>query len=177
MSLWPPISYFRLTIYARLKGILRRMREKPVAISVGLEFYEGPLQREEASSSKLYLVPTTHGEHFDPDFSPVPTNIAQLPNGDRWTQAYIISAIEILAGHRPVVQISRSTHRFTYNNLLKSAGSLSELPKIRRIHRNQPIEGVIELTTTLAFKARVRALVARFEGVDGRWLCTELELL
>jgi hypothetical protein len=76
-----------------------------------------------------------------------------------------------------VLQISRNTHRFIYNNLVKRAGSLSELPKIRKIHRNQPIEGVIELTATLAFKARVRALVARFEGVDGKWLCTEFELI
>ncbi|MFM8783214.1 MAG: Rv3235 family protein, partial [Actinomycetota bacterium] len=80
-------------------------------------------------------------------------------------------------GHRPVLQISRNTHRFIYNNLVKRAGSLSELPKIRKIHRNQPIEGVIELTATLAFRARVRALIARFEGVDGKWLCTEFELI
>ena len=153
------------------------MREKPVAISVGFDFYDGPFQTEVTNTSKLYLVPTTHGENFDPDFSPVPTSIAELPDGDRWTQAYIISAIEILAGHRPVAQISRNTHRFIYNNLVKRAGSFSELPKIRKIHRNQPIEGVIELTATLAFKARVRALVARFEGVDGKWLCTDFELI
>lgn len=153
------------------------MNKKPVAVPVGLDFYGGPLQMEIAASSKLYLVPTTHGENFDPDFSPVPTSVSELPNGERWTQAYIISAIEILAGHRPIIQISRNTHRFIYNNLVKRAGSFSELPKIRRIHRNQPIEGVIELTATLAFKVRVRALVARFEGVDGKWLCTEFDLI
>jgi len=116
------------------------MRDKPVAISVGLDFYDGPFQTEVTSTSKLYLVPTTHGENFDPDFSPLPTSISKLPDGERWTQAYIISAIEILAGHRPVIQISRNTHRFIYNNLVKRAGSFSELPKIRKIHRNQPIE-------------------------------------
>ena len=51
------------------------------------------------------------------------------------------------------------------------------VPKIQRLHRSCPIKGVIELVVTLQFKNRVRALVARFEGVDGRWLCTEFKLL
>ena len=145
--------------------------------AIGFDFFDGPLPSEVSGPSKLFLVPTTHGENFDPDFSPMPTSPEELPDGDRWTQAYIISAIEILAGRRPAIQISRNTHRFIYNNLAKRAGSLSELPKIRKIHRSQPIEGVIELTTTLVFKNRVRALVARFEGVDKKWLCTEFELI
>lgn len=153
------------------------MSEKTRAYSVGFDFFDGPFQSEATRPSKLYLIPTTHGESFDPDFSPMPTSIDELPDGERWSQAYVISAVEILAGRRPVIQISRSTHRFIYNNLVKRAGSLSELPKIMKIHRNQPIEGVIELTATLAFKDRVRALIARFEGVDRRWLCTEFELL
>lgn len=153
------------------------MSEKERAYSVGFDFFDGPFRPVTSGPSKLYLVPTTHGENFDPDFSPMPTSIDELPDGDRWTKAYVISTVEILAGRRPIIQISRSTHRFTYNNLARRAGSLNELPRIMRIHRNQPIEGVIELTATLAFKDRVRALIARFEGVDRRWLCTEFELL
>ena len=128
-------------------------------------------------SNKLYLVPTTHGESYDPDFAPNPSPLADLPNLERWTLTYVVSAIEIMAGRRPVQQLSRSTHRFTYNSLLRNIGSVTELPKIRSIHRNQPIEGVVELTAILSFKDRVRALIARFEGVDRKWLCTELELL
>ena len=128
-------------------------------------------------SNKLYLVPTTHGESYDPDFAPNPSSLAELPNLERWTLTYVVSAIEIMAGRRPVQQLARSTHRFTYNSLLRNIGSVSDLPKIKRIHRNQPIEGVVELTAILSFKDRVRALIARFEGVDKKWLCTELELL
>lgn len=153
------------------------MSDKQRAFLVGFDFFEGPFQPTATGPSKLYLVPTTHGENFDPDFSPMPTSIDELPNGDKWSKAYVISAIEILAGRRSVIQISRFTHRFIYNNLARRAGSLDELPRIMRIHRNQPIEGVIELTATLAFKNRVRALIARFEGVDRRWLCTEFELI
>ena len=50
-------------------------------------------------------------------------------------------------------------------------------PKIRKFHRHEPIEGVIEITVTLVFKERVRVLAARFEGVDRKWLCTEFEIL
>ena len=153
------------------------MRDMQEEISIGFEFFDGPFQTSITGPSKLYLIPTTHGENFDPDFSPIPTSLDELPNGDRWTQAYIISAIEILAGRRPAIQLSRSTHRFIYNSLVRRAGSLRELPKIKRIHRNKPIEGVVEVTATLAFQNRVRALVARFEGVDRKWLCTEFELI
>lgn len=43
--------------------------------------------------------------------------------------------------------------------------------------RHQPIEGVVEVTVTLVFNERVRVLAARFEGVDKKWLCTEIEIL
>lgn len=127
--------------------------------------------------ARLYLVPTTHGESYDPDFAPNPSPLKELPNIERWTLTYIVTVIEIMAGRRPVQQVARSTHRFTYNSILRDIGSIDEVPKIRRIHRNQPIEGVVELTAVLVFKNRVRALIARFEGVDKKWLCTELELL
>ena len=153
------------------------MREKRIEIESGFEFYDGPYQTPVSASSKLYLVPTTHGENFDPEFSPSPSRLSELPDGERWTQAYIVSVVEILSGRRPVSQVSRTTHRFIYNNLLKHVGSLSELPRIKKIHRCEPIDGVIETTVTLSFKNRVRVLVARFEGVDKKWLCTEFELL
>lgn len=126
---------------------------------------------------KLYLVPTSHGESYDADFAPNPSPLSELPNLERWTLTYVVTAIEVMAARRSPQQLARSTHRFTYNSLLKKVGSIQEVPKIKRIHRNQPIEGVVELTATLTFQKRVRALIARFEGVDRKWLCTELELL
>jgi len=134
-------------------------------------------EKELTGGKKLYLVPTSHGESYDPDFAPNPSPLSELPNIERWTLTYVVSALEILAGKRSPQQLARSTHRFTYNSLLRRIGSTTEVPKIRRVHRNQPIEGVIEVNVTLVFKERVRALVARFEGVDRKWLCTEFEIL
>lgn len=133
--------------------------------------------REPSSLNKLYLIPTSHGETYDPDFAPNPSPLADLPNIERWTLTYVVSALEALASRRSIQQVARSTHRFTYNTLIKRVGSLKEVPKIRKIHRHQPIEGVVEVTVTLAFKERVRVLAARFEGVDRKWLCTEFEIL
>ena len=131
----------------------------------------------ELKPHKLYLVPTSHGETYDPDFAPNPSPLSELPNIERWTLTYVVSVLEILAGRRSVQQVARSTHRFTYNSLLKQIGNLKEVPKIRKFHRHQPIEGVVEVTVTLVFSERVRVLAARFEGVDRKWLCTEVEIL
>lgn len=129
------------------------------------------------SEPKLYLVPTTHGDSYDPEFAPQPSSLAELPEIERWTLSYVIQVIEILVGRRSLQQIARSTHRHTYNSIANRIGSIREVPRIKSIHRSQPIEGVIEVTVVLSFKERVRALALRFEGVDRRWLCTELEML
>ncbi|NDB31814.1 MAG: hypothetical protein EB043_05235, partial [Actinobacteria bacterium] len=129
------------------------------------QFFSPAIEETKPATRKLYLIPTTHGENFDPDFAPNPSPLSELPNIERWTLTYTICAIEILAGRRPIAQLARSTHRYTYNEISSKIGSIREVPKIRKIHRHQPIDGVIEVTVTLAFTKRVRALVARFEGV------------
>ncbi|MFM8190797.1 MAG: Rv3235 family protein [Candidatus Nanopelagicus sp.] len=48
---------------------------------------------------------------------------------------------------------------------------------VRKIYISQPIEGVVEVTATLRIKDRVRSLSLRLEGVDKRWICTELNLI
>ena len=147
----------------------------------GLPFYEGPREFIPPKSGKLYLVPTTHGEVFDPQFSPLPSSLDSLPDPSKWTRAYLITVIEILAGRRPINQIARSTHRFIYNNIAAQVGTIKRssnlAPRLRKIHRSEPIEGVIEVSATLTIGSRVRAIAARFEGVDRRWICVEFDLI
>jgi len=142
-------------------------------------FYSTPLfgRSDLPASNKLYLIPTSHGENYEADFAPTPSSLLELPNPTRWTLTYLITALEIMAARRPASQVARTTHRYTYNSLLAQVGSLKEVPKIKSIRRSQPIAGVVELNATLIFKERIRALVARFEGVDHKWLCTELSLI
>ena len=61
--------------------------------------------------------------------------------------------------------------------LLRKTGSQSELGRIRNIHQSEPLDGICETTVTVRYGERLRAIVIRFEGVDGRWLCTALRLL
>lgn len=142
-----------------------------------LPFYSPPDEFVEPRPEKLYLVPSAHGENYDPDFSPQPSRSADLPDAERWAKAFILRAIEILGGRRPLLQIARNTHRHTFNDIANRVGAFKELPRVKRIHQSYPIDGVIEVTAILSFPKRARALALRFEGVDGRWLCTEFVLL
>jgi len=131
---------------------------------------------------KLYLVPTCDSgipdTSVDPIFGRQPSALSDLPNVESWSKAFVVGLVEIWSGKRPPMQIARSCHRNVHNKLITYGKSFStDLPKIRKIYLTQPIEGVIEGTVTLRIKDRVRSLILRFEGVDKRWICTELFLL
>lgn len=131
-------------------------------------------------SSKLYLVPTPvhfDGEELEPGFQPKPSPLADLPELEQWVSRYLVSVIEVWSGRRAAMQLARWTHRNVFDDVIKASGGKRALPKIRNIYISQPIEGVGEVTVTLRYDERVRSLVMRFEGVDKRWLCTELSLI
>ena len=129
---------------------------------------------------KLFLVPTPQhldGEEVDSEYQPQPSPLSELPPLQETVNRYVLGIVEIWGGRRQPMQLARLSHRLVYAKILTMAGSKKEIPKIRRVYITQPIEGVAETTVTLRFNERVRSLVLRFEGVDQRWLCTELALL
>ena len=134
-----------------------------------------------ANKTKLYLVPTIDTEFGNewthPKFSSTPSNLTDLPDINEWSESFIITIIEIWSGRRGVMQLANNCHRSVINKLIKQGKELDNSCRIRKIYLNQPIEGVIEATVTLRIKERVRSLILRFEGVDKRWVCTELNLL
>jgi hypothetical protein len=134
-----------------------------------------------ANKTKLYLVPTIDTEFGDewshPKFSSAPSNLTDLPDINEWSESFIITIIEIWSGRRGVMQLANNCHRSVINKLIKQGKELDNSCRIRKIYLNQPIEGVIEATVTLRINERVRSLILRFEGVDKRWVCTELNLL
>ena len=134
-----------------------------------------------ANKTKLYLVPTIDTEFGNewshPKFSSTPSNLTDLPDINEWSESFIITIIEIWSGRRGVMQLANNCHRSVINKLIKQGKELDNTCRIRKIYLNQPIEGVIEATVTLRIKERVRSLILRFEGVDKRWVCTELNLL
>jgi hypothetical protein len=130
-----------------------------------------------AQRAKLYLVPTSFGEEYEPGFEPVPTSASELPDLHTWTMKFAVSVVEIWAGRRQPAQLISRCHRHIYMQLLKQVGSQKEIGRIRTIHQSQPLDGICESTITVRYGDRLRAMVIRFEGVDKRWLCTELRLL
>lgn len=132
---------------------------------------------DDVNNSKLYLVPTTFGDLFDNEFAPQPTPRSELPELEPWIKRLTISLIEIWGGRRSPTQISRWCHRMIYQEVLRKIGKFSSPLKMRKIYIREPIEGVAEVVVTLRCGERIRSLVMRIEGVDHRWLCTELFLI
>ena len=93
-----------------------------------------------------------------------------------WVKRYVIGVVEIWSARRPASQLVRWSHRKVFKQL-ETPSALTKNAKIRKIYISQPIEGVIEATVTLKVVERVRSLSLRFEGVDKRWLCTEMLLI
>jgi hypothetical protein len=142
-----------------------------------LDIFAPPQQFFQPQKAKLYLVPSTFGEDLDADEMPIPTSASELPDLNAWTMKFIVSVLEIWAGRRQPAQLIRSCHRVIYMELLRTTGSQREIGRIRNIHRSEPLDGICESTITVRFGKRLRAVVLRFEGVDGRWLCTALKLI
>lgn len=149
-----------------------------------LAFYLEPSPIESPKvPTKLYLVPTP--EYFgrgvedfsDPEFLAKPSPLSELPEIQEWVTKFTLSIVEIWGGRRSANQLSRWCHRQVHQQLLVKSAIMAAAPKIRKIYISQPIEGVAETTVTLRIGERVRSLILRFEGVDKRWLCTELVLL
>ena len=132
--------------------------------------------------AKLYLIPSHSdvnfgGDDCDADDCPIPTSATELPELHAWTMTFAVALLEIWAGRRQPAQLMARCHRVIYNELIRKTGSQKEIGKIRSIHQSEPLDGICESTITVRFGERLRAITIRFEGVDGRWLCTELDLI
>jgi hypothetical protein len=69
----------------------------------------------------------------------------------------------------------RWANRAVYAQLSYRAGAIEGRVAIRRIRACQPMDGVIESSVVAWFNDRAHAMALRFEGLDGRWLCTAMD--
>ena len=125
----------------------------------------------------LYKLSSLYKDDYVPGFEPVPTSTSELPEITTFASSFAQSVLEIWAGKRSAAQISRWCHSTVYQELLTSIGYQKEVGKFRKIHINEPLDGLCESTVTVRFKERLRSMTLRFEGVDHRWVCTSLELI
>ena len=118
------------------------------------------------------------GEEWShPKFSFIASTLSELPDIYDWSKSFIIALIEIWYGRRGISQISGNCHKLVARRIIYYRSKFNGNLKVRRIYVSQPIEGVSEITVTLKNEERVRSLILRFEGVDRRWICTELFII
>lgn len=125
----------------------------------------------------LYKISSLYSEDYDPDFAPRLTSARELPALTSWTNKFALGVLEIWAGKRPPSQLARWCHTSVYSELSSSIGYQKEVGKLRKIYIHEPLDGLCESTATVRFKERLRSMTMRFEGVDQKWLCTNLNLI
>jgi hypothetical protein len=130
-------------------------------------------------SSQLVFIPTPDdldGE-LERSINLKPTLVSDLPDGDLWAKRFIVLALEVMSGVRPIAQMSRWCSRKVFTYLIENINLKKSIPKLGRLHIGKPTEECMEVVLLLHSPVRKRALLARFEALDGRWLCTCLQIL
>lgn len=113
----------------------------------------------------------------DPDFARRVTSASELPDPHAWAARFGQATLEIIAGRRGPAQLLRWTNRTVYAHLAHQVGKVpAQQVRLRRIRLCSPADGVVETAAIAQLDERIIATAMRFEGLDGRWLCTALIL-
>jgi Family of unknown function (DUF6459) len=169
----PPAPGDTLATVTQLTGPGDRREAVPVATVQGtLALDLGPLAREPATP-ELRVVP------------------GDGPAGHRelqvWAARFAQATVEVLGGDRPVSQLLRWTSAPVYADLDRRVRILgrsaprpqrtrSLRPQVRSVHVCRPAPATAEVSVHVRHGHRSRALAARLERRDGRWLCVALQL-
>jgi len=87
-----------------------------------------------------------------------------------------------LGGDRPASQLVRWTTTEVYDEVSSrvvpsaSGGRAPARALVRSVHVTEPADGIAEVAASVRRGPRCTAVALRFEGMDGRWQCTALEL-
>jgi hypothetical protein len=142
-----------------------------------LEMFRPESPAQPVQKPRLYLIPSTFGEEYDPEFAPKPTSSTELPDINELTFQFIHNVVEIWAGRRTASQVQAMCHHLIFADLQRKAGQQKMIGKVRKIKVTEPLDGICESTVTIRYGDRLRVVAIRFEGLDGRWLCTALTLI
>jgi hypothetical protein len=115
------------------------------------------------------------------DFGPAWSTRTELPDPRDAGRRLITLTLEALAGRRPLAQVQPITSPGVFAALSGGrrprwcATSSSPL-LVGRVHVNEPVDGVAEISAVARRDGRAHAVAARLEGIDGRWRCTALQI-
>ncbi|MCR1782063.1 hypothetical protein KVF89_05910 [Nocardioides carbamazepini] len=108
---------------------------------------------------------------------------------EEWTHRFVQAAVEIVGGDRPVSQLVRWTTRDVYADLHRRALLVARAgghqpglarvqpvrPRVQSVHACFLSDAVVECGVHVRHGERSRAVAARFERRDQRWVCTALD--
>ncbi len=108
---------------------------------------------------------------------------------EEWIQRFVQAAVEIVGGDRPVSQLLRWTTSEVHADLHRRARLVARAgghqpglgrvqsvsPKVASVHTCFVRPDVVEAGVHVRYGPRSRALAARFERIQQRWICTALE--
>lgn len=124
-------------------------------------------------------------EDDDPFFAPQPTPRVELSDPALHGRRILRAVFEVLGRRRPLQQLLPWTTEDVYEELtawvyrrMRADSQPQSAPAmVRSVRAGEPADGVAELTAVVHLDGRVRAVVLRLEGADGRWRCTLLRLV
>ena len=117
----------------------------------------------------------------DAEFGPVWSTRSDLPDPREAGRRLLTTALEALAGRRPLTQLQPLTTPAVFTALAAGrrprwcadGGSPIVLGAVRVC---EPVDGVAEVSAVARRAGRAHAVAARLEGIDGRWRCTTVQI-
>lgn len=108
---------------------------------------------------------------------------------EEWTHRFVQAAVEIVGGDRPVSQLVRWTSPEVYADLHRRAllvaragghqpglGRVQSVrPRVQSVHTCFVTDEIVECGVHVRYGERSRAVAARFERIQQRWICTALD--
>lgn len=125
---------------------------------------------------------------------PYPTALVVVPHGvgagpphgsEAWAATFIQAVVEVVACDRPVTQLVRWTTRAVYAEILRRQQNVarhrsdssvrSTRQHVATVRLCQPTPDSAEIAARVAFGGRSRAVAARLDRLNDRWLCTAIQ--
>ncbi len=133
--------------------------------------------------------PTPTPDEGGPHADVVPIERSQRRQLEAWVGRFGQAAVEIVGGDRPVTQLLRWTSAAVYADLERRAEVVGRAgrhragqarvqpvrPKVVSVHSFFVTPLIVETSVHVRYGMRSRALAARFEASDNRWICTALQ--
>ncbi len=138
-----------------------------------------PLPLDLPVRTPLTLVPPTGQRPAPPrEDERVPTPREALPDPRPRAVALVRALLEVLAGDRPSRHLALAMTLDVLNRVEQShrCGSRPWARSLRTLRVAEPTPGTAEVAAVVERGGRCTALALRLEGLDGRWMVTELEL-